>query len=57
MDLIEYFYAKNSSLEYWGCSKVVSVQYLKRACCFKYFVGTSAKKEKKKEKSCSEKSF
>ena len=57
---LKYFYAKNSSLEYWGLfqgrlyltssGKVVFEEH----ACFKYFVGIiSAKKEKKKEKSCS----
>ena len=53
---LKHFYAKNSSLEHWGLfqgplyftssNKVV----LEKSMSVKYFVGMSAKKEKKQEK-------
>ena len=62
---LKYFYAKNSSLEYkrlfqghlvyFTSSDKVHVVFEEHVC-FKYFVRISAKKEKRKEKSCSEES-
>ena len=56
---LKYFYAKNSSWNTGGCSKDTFRQSSihKEHVCLKYFVGISANKEKKKEKSCSEESL
>ena len=60
---LKHFYAKNSSLEHWGLfqgplyftsSNKVAFE---KSMSVKYFVGISAKKEKKQEKSCSEESL